>query len=66
MRVTKLFLLTTLIISGAALMGCTKKAESNKNADPAKKTLTYSRRKDLTPCFLKTQSNRFWKKKATP
>lgn len=43
MRVTKLFLLTTLIISGAALMGCTKKAESNKNADPAKKTLTYSR-----------------------
>lgn len=24
-------------------MGCTKKAESNKNADPAKKTLTYSR-----------------------
>lgn len=37
MRVTKLFLLTTLIISGAALMGCTKKAESNKNADSAKK-----------------------------
>jgi len=41
-RVTKLFLLTALIISGVALMGCSKKSDS-KSANGEKTVIKYSR-----------------------